>query len=282
MEHRALYRKMMWNCHKKILSLILFFLALPVFSSQVFPPVDQSGLRRIDLQAQSIIEQYIKKTPNTKSMYFNQQTGQYTIQRLALHQKIIDELLHNRPCVNKKQAIALFTAGLAGSGKTTFLKKNITDINQYVHIDADKIREKLPEYKGWNAINTQDEVTDIINNVFNHLEKHCENNIIYDGSLVGQKYIDTAIHLKKLGYKIYLVYLQIPITVAKERALKRYQKTGRYVSANFIIYVSQHIANSFAKMEPYLDGYIIVDGMTGKIIEEKNFDLKLLGKSKPF
>ena len=274
----------MRHCHKKTIAIILFFLTLSAsaFSSPDFPPVDQNGLRRIDLPAQSVIEEYIKKTPSTKSMYFNQQTGQYTIQRLALHQKIVDELIHNKPCVNKKQTIAIFTAGLAGSGKTTFLKKHIKDINQYVHIDADAVREKLPEYQGWNATNTQDEVTDIIDNVFNHLEKQCENNIIYDGSLVGQKYIDTAIHFKKLGYKIYLVYLQIPINVAKDRALKRYQKTGRYVSANFITYVSQHVASSFAKMEPYLDGYIIVDGMTGKIIEEKNFDLKLLGKNRIF
>ncbi|MCL9683884.1 zeta toxin family protein [Legionella maioricensis] len=263
----------MKDCHKKMSLLILFLLSLSAFSSPVFPPVDQNGVKRIDLDAQSIIEEYIKKTPSTKSMYFNQQTGQYAEQRLALHQKIITEIIQNKPCVNKKQTVALFTAGLAGSGKTTFLKKHIKDINQYVHIDADEIREKLPEYKGWNAINTQEEVTDIINEVFNQLEKHCENNIIYDGSLVGQKYINTAIHFKKLGYKIYVVYVQIPVTVAKERTLKRYQKTGRYVSADFIIYVSQRIANSFTKMKSYLDGYVIVDGISGKIIEEKNFNL---------
>ncbi|CEG57243.1 zeta toxin family protein [Legionella fallonii] len=95
--------------------------------------------------------------------------------------------------------------------------------------------------------------------------------IIYDGSLVGQKYLDTATHLKQVGYKIYLIYIQIPEKIAKERALKRYQKTGRYVSGDFIGYTSQHIEQSFTKMKPLLDGYIIIDGATGAIIEKNNF-----------
>ncbi len=252
---------------------IFFSLTTSVCSSSIFPPVDKNGLKRIDPEAQNIIEDVVKRSPSTKSYFFNQQTHQYTIERLALHQKIIDEILQNKPCVKNGRPMVLFTAGLPGSGKSTFIKKNITNLNEYIHIDADEIRMRIPEYKGWNATNTQDEVGDIIDNLLKQIERSCKRNIIYDGSMVGSKHFHEVKHFKHLGYNIYLILVQVPSDVAIERALLRYQTSGRYVETSFIIYISHHIAQAFSAVKPFLNGYIVINGVSKKIIEEKNFNL---------
>lgn len=256
---------------KLLLITLSFFSQIALASSDLTcPPVNDKGVRLVDQKSQDTLEECIKQEPITKSLYFNNKTLRYSEARAALHQKIIDDIVNSKTCTVKKPAIAIFTAGLPGAGKSVFIKKHLKHFDNYVIVDADSIREKLPEYKGWNAFNTQSEANDIVIKILAKIGKPCNVDIIYDSSMTNpQRYIDLSKHLKELGYNVFIIYARIPTQVAKERALSRYQKSGRYVSKNFIEFASKNMEPSFEQVKPVVDGYLILDGKNGKIIEKQ-------------
>ncbi len=74
-------------------------------------------------------------------------------QFIKSHKKEIIQLFANDPiCPPQKNPISIFMAGAAGSGKTEFSMILLkTSTFQAAKIDADEIRNYLPEYKGKNS-----------------------------------------------------------------------------------------------------------------------------------
>lgn len=237
--------------------------------AELCPPLDKQGRLRIDPQAMTLLEACIDKAPSTKSLHFNDKSQSYSTSRQQLHHQIIDKLLQNKPCRVDKP-IALLTGGYPGAGKTSYLNKKIPRIKQhFIIIDADDIRAQLPEYKGWNAFNTQAEVKDIVTQVLDSLGRPCVYNVIYDASMSDpQFYMEFINQLKDKGYKVYIIYLQIPFDIAIQRANLRYLETGRYVSSDFLNHVRKEGLNTFNTIKNEVDGYMVVDGLTTKVIKE--------------
>lgn len=230
---------------------------------------DAEGKRDISPAAITKLEACAEKQPQTKDAYFKD--GAYTPERLKLHDEIIGKAKEKKPCVAQRQPVAILTGGPPGSGKSTWLKKYaswIASDNVY-HIDADEVRAKLPEYKGWNATATQQETKDIVNRFIDEIGKPCEYDLVYDGTMnKATSYQPLIDRLKNLGYKIFIIYISVPKEVSQQRVLDRYKKRGRYVPKIVIDEVYERGLAAFDKLTKEADGFIRVDGETGKIVDK--------------
>lgn len=243
------------------------------------PPMEADGkTRAIDEEALTKLAECIKKEPQTKSLNFDEKTG-YTLERKKLHNKIINDLFSKVKCVKSgEQPIAIFTGGSPASGKSYFITKNAKYLlNDFIFkLDADEIREKLPEYKGWNANSTQQETTDIVNELLDRLgSERCRYDFVYDGTMnKSKRYFPLIKKVKELGYKVYIIFMEVPYAVAKERVIERYQRKGRYVPVEVIDDFFTLQGNktkgqvTLDELKPYVDGYIVADGITGDVIDE--------------
>ena len=260
------------------------------------PPVDDKGVRLIDDSALAYLTECIEREGQTKDLYFNEDTKTYEIERQAFHDKIIKDIFTGVKCVSQGKPIAVFTGGSPASGKSHFIKE-VADYltNESIfHLDADEIRAKLPEYKGWNASATHKETQDIVNSILNNIgEGKCRYDFIYDGTMnKAEKYYPLIKKVNELGYDTYIIFMDIPYGVARSRALARYQKSGRYVPIEVIDDFFAPRPNSGGKtmgqyaldeLKPLVNGYIVVDGITGDIIENggEDFPHERLYDSKP-
>jgi predicted ABC-type ATPase len=254
--------------------------AKPMFTT--CPPLDANGKGLITPDAVKYLESCIAKDSDTKLLHSNplpDGSAKYHPYREALHDDIIDILLKRAQCVKGNTApIAVLTGGAPASGKTRWLKNYAPYIKDFVlHIDADEIRSALPEYKGWNANSTFNEAKDIVNKLLDKVGTPCTQDILYDGTMGNsEKYFKLVNKLKKMGYKVFVAFMDVPEAVAQERALERYQKYGRYVSHNVISsFFREDDAGkpTLKQLKGNVDGYIVVDGITGEVKEQGGIEI---------
>jgi predicted ABC-type ATPase len=247
------------------------------------PLLDANGKVRIDAEALAILDAELIKEPETKRMHTIEIREndtiryEYTPERLKLHEKILEQLTEASVCIEQGNPIVIFTGGAPGSGKSTFLKKYAPYMQseQIYKIDADEVREYLPEYKGWNSASTHQETRDIVNKLLDTFDKPCKHDVLYDGTMSnGKKYIPLIKRFKELGYKVFIAYMDVPKAVSIERALKRFQdnsggKTpfGRYVPLSIIEEFFVTGTAGFEDIKAAVDGYILIDSLTQKVIQ---------------
>lgn len=243
------------------------------------PPLNEAGKRRTDAPGLALLAACINAQPDTKKLYFDASKKQYLPKRAALHQKIIDDFLGHAPCIGgqhpsaTQQPIAIFTGGMPASGKTTFLKKHYPWLlsDQVVMINSDDIRDKLPEYVGWNAHNTYEEAHDISTRLLQKtISPHCRRHLVYDSTMSDLNKYNTLISaLKKEHYRIFIVYLSVSPALSRERVLKRYQENGRYVPIDKIDTINRKSLAVFKKIAHEVDGYLMVNGENSTILKQK-------------
>lgn len=244
--------------------------ALPVPASSC-PPVDAAGNRRIDDEAIRMLDNCIENLPETKELY-TVAPDVYSDERRELHQRIIGQFLDGKPCIINGEPIAILTGGTPASGKSSYLKKNFAWMlsGKAFHIDADEVRSKLPEYKGWNAAVTHRETSDIVREMLDAVGSPCKYDVIFDGTMNKTKnYIPLINQVKGLGYKTFIVYVKVPsYEIAITRAMKRYQKSGRYVPKFVIDEAWQNGLTAFEELKEMVDGWQLVDGVTGEVLDK--------------
>lgn len=234
------------------------------------PPLDEKGLRRIDSEALDALEAHLEKLPQTKDMH--SEYGEYTDERNQLHAEIIKEEVEGNTCIRREAPIVILTGGLPGSGKSTYIRNNKDwmDHPAIFKIDADDIRAKLPEYQGWNASQTHSETQDIVKTLLGKVGKFgCSYDVIYDGTMnKSKKYKPLVEVLKKEGYRIFIMFLKVDKNTSLERAMGRYQKSGRYVPRFVIEEGVQNGMTAFEELKGMVDGYLLIDGKTQKVLEK--------------
>lgn len=255
--------------------------------SEIFAPLkDNEGKLRIDNEAISLLEDYLENGTQTKEMYVDI-NGNYTEDRVNLHEKIIKELRKNKECIVSDKPIAILTGGSPASGKSTFLNSYSEYFkSDYIYkIDADDIRSKLPEYKGWNASLTHEETKDIVNYLLTdkNIGVPCNYDIVYDGTMNKSKnYLPLIGHFKRLGYQIFIIYFtNIPYEEIVNRVKLRYQRTGRYVPIGVVDDFFSKGENALHELKTKVDGYMVIDGSTKNynVIERGGLELP---KERPY
>jgi hypothetical protein len=86
-----------------------------------------------------------------------------------------------------------------------------------------------------------------------------------------ENYLPLIGDLNKLGYKIYIIYMQVPPEISRERVLKRYQNPqneGRYVPMEVINEANKLGVNGFLKLKDKVSGYRLIDGVTMEILDQ--------------
>lgn len=241
------------------------------------PPLDENGDVRIDSEGLALLDDCVLHDPDTKRMHTNE-AGEYTAERRALHDFIIKDLTKSAVCIQYDQPIAILTGGAPGSGKSTFLNKYAPYLqsDKIWKVDADLVRDYLPEYKGWNSANTHQEARDIVNELITTFDVPCKHDLLYDGTMSNSaKYIPLIRRLKSIGYKVFIAYMDVPKEISIERALNRFKKrklengkTGRYVPIKVIDDFFRTGKTGLEEIKNSVDGYVVVDSITQKIIEK--------------
>jgi predicted ABC-type ATPase len=242
---------------------------------------DANGERRIDPEAIEVLTNYAENLPQTKDLNTSKSTGKYYPERQKLHKKIMDSFKKDLICIQNNEPIAILMGGSPASGKSTFLRKYAPYLlkEEILKVDADEIRAKLPEYKGWNATSTHQETKDIVDTLLSDrtIGIPCKYDVIYDGTMNSTKsYYPLIALLKKLGYKIFIVYIdKVEEEVVKKRALERYKKSGRFVPVAVIDDFFTRGKSALNELKSKADGYMIVDGSGGdyKVIERGGMKL---------
>ena len=196
------------------------------------------------------VEQALDEGTSTMDAYYDPETGEWTPERQALHDQIINDILEpGRPAPAGIEPEAVIMGGLPGSGKSSVLAERAGggQFDGYVHIDADVIKGMLPEYEGWNAALLHDESSAIADEVVRRsIRNHMP--IMYDATLRTTRNAAAVVDaLESVGYNTRLIYVDIPIEDSMRRVLSRFASgTGRYVSP---FYVATHDGRNLLSLE---------------------------------
>lgn len=175
-------------------------------------------------------EKYNSEIKTTDKRFMNEQG--YFVGREAIHNNIIDKIFKNakntRPEKGKKPTF-IFLGGRGGSGKSKF-DGLVYDRSKYIVLDADAIKEMLPEYKGYNAFEVHEESSDILNKALEKAQK-LGLNVVLDATMKTKKSTENKIKsFQKAGYNIEMYYMHLPREKAVQRAFGRFMgQSGRYV-----------------------------------------------------
>jgi len=222
------------------------------------------GERKIDLPTIKKLTEYINSLPQTKSL--NTVGGVYEPNRIELHKEILAKFKKGVICIDNVKPIAILMGGSPASGKSSFLKKYAPYLlkEEIFKIDADEVRAMLPEYEGWNASQTHFETKDIVEELLSNREigMPCNTDLIYDGTMNNTKTYKPLIKmLKGLGYDVFLVYIDnVKKDVIIDRALKRYQTSGRFVPLEVIEDFFEKGKTALEELKIEATGYMVVDG----------------------
>lgn len=130
---------------------------------------------------------------------------------------------------------AVILGGRGGSGKSFFTEDARSPLagngKHYLVLDADKVKEKLPEYHGWNAAAVHEESSFILKQMVN-LAKDARCNMVLDMTMgnkaSAQKKID---QLKAAGYDVKGYYMHLPRQEAAYRAVGRFMARDKTTGA---------------------------------------------------
>lgn len=149
-------------------------------------------------------------------------------ERTELHKKIIDKYFEkskNAMCEDGETPTLILLGGRGGSGKSKF-DGIVYDSEKYLVIDSDKIKEMLPEYKGWNASQVHQESSCIMKKIVNEARDK-RMNVVIDGTMSSSKqYLKYLEDFK--GYKTEAHYMFVPPQESVQRAFRRFSNGGKY------------------------------------------------------
>lgn len=189
--------------------------------------------------------------------YYSDGKGHYRKERVAIHKKILNDIFKNAKNAKPKNGEAptfIMLGGRGGSGKSKFGEEGASQVynaNNFIVLDADKIKESLPEYKGYNAFEVHEESSDIMKKA---LKKARQNglNVVLDGTMKSFNSSEKKLkEFEKDGYNVEMYYMHLPREKSTERAIGRFMKDGgRYVPLDILLDMKENEEN-FDKLKKY-------------------------------
>lgn len=206
-----------------------------------------------------------------------------TPEGIQLRTQIISRLLKEAPNVARNKDFYI-VYGVQGAGKST-LSGQIASVKKAFHIDYDKIKFEIPEYKNNPLLDYTfgEEATRIKNNLLDAAVEKGYSIIIEDCGYRAKDTLRLIKKMKSLGYNIHLVLVDTPRDEAVKRAFSRFKETGRFsdplfhnLFGNKPLRNYQKIISSFSE---YLSSYAIYSsnvpkGELFKFVSGTNLDLQ--------
>ncbi len=135
----------------------------------------------------------------------------------------------------KQEKHARILMGLTGSGKTS---SGMGDLNGkgYMVIESDDIKKRLPEYEGGIGATALRRESNMLNDRM--LERAITGgyNFVLPGVGTDAKWMkETISNLSEAGWKIDLVFVDIPPSEAMNRVVNRFSDEGRFVDPGYLV-----------------------------------------------
>ena len=186
--------------------------------------------------------------------------GNYNQERIVIHNRILDDIFINADIAKPKQGnkpTFIMLGGRGGSGKTKFGKAGDAKVyskKNFILLNSDIIKRKLPEYRGINACEIHEESIDILNKAVNiSVQKGL--NVVLDGSMSDFGYCENLLRqFSKSGYNIEMYFMYLPREKAAERAMVRFKFNNRYVPLNILLNMKENEIN-FDILKRYASKY---------------------------
>jgi HK97 family phage portal protein len=196
-----------------------------------------------------------------------QANGNYTPARIAIQQRVVQSIMTPEaiaaavPKAGEKPTLHIL-GGRGGSGKSFFTsKKGTIDKSKFLYLNNDDIKEKLPEYAGWNAAMVHEESSHIGSGI-EAAARDAKLNVIIDGTMKSAGVTEQRIAaFKAAGYRIEGHYMYTSPENSAQRALERFVRggeTGRFVPPEYSLSSTTNEA-SFDKVKGQMDAWEIYD-----------------------
>ena len=211
--------------------------------------------------------------------------GGYKVQlspeRQALHDQIIAKtlagvpvstnptvsMLGGGPAAGKSVATDNPTLGLPLTSDSKAVKEGSASA-QAVIVNADLIKEQLPEYAAMGAAGVHEESSMIAKEIYKQALTQGKD-VLYDGtgnsslkSLTGK--IDAA---RQAGYTVNGTYVTCPTEMALDRSVEREEKTGRGVPEGMLRETHANVSQILPDAAPLFDKTVLVDSTLGPLDE---------------
>ena len=199
------------------------------------------------------------------SLSRNTRNGRLKPSRKRLHNRIIKKQFRKKGSIDRKDPDLYIFGGLPASGKTTVLAKKVPE--KTIVIDSDGYKGKLSKHskspmKGFKLAHAgllHDEADLLVNRAVNKAIKQ-KRNVTYDATMKsldkGKKLIQK---FKKAGYDVHYLSTQKKPSTTLVHASKRFLKSGRYVSLDYIKTYGNQISKNSWKAKKYGDTYQVYD-----------------------
>jgi len=214
---------------------------------------------------------------DTKDKY-TFKNGKYKPKRAKKHEEYINkELAKGATAADGEKPIVWLMGGGGASGKGTVLKKLRKDgtipEEGFVHVDPDKVKAALPEYKDLSRLGdyrsasvVHKESSDVARSLIDKAID-AKKNLIIDKTLGKQeKALALIDELKDKGYDVRLVGVTVDPSEALVRALTRYFGSGRLVPSNAILKAHKGFNANFETYAKAVDDALLYDN-TRKAVE---------------
>ncbi len=185
----------------------------------------------------------------------------------------------------RQEHVVLYVIGPPASGKSGISNSLADAFGAYI-LDSDYAKRKLPEFDQLGGASLVHEESDAI--VFSleegNLLQHClssgQNMVIPKIGQNTDSIVAFSSKLKKFGYKVFLISVDLDRAKATQRAYYRYVKTGRYVPLSLIFdgYGNEPTLNYFKikqRVKKVFSGYAQIStdveiGEQPRLIEQNN------------
>lgn len=151
-----------------------------------------------------------------------------TPERKQMRKEIADKLYNKDIDKRKRNREATIVLGLPGAGKSTFMDPLLKD--GYLNMGGDEVKYEIPEFAGGaGAFAVHEEGSGIMRDVLQRAVTNGDN-LAWERVDSPDKIVSDLESLKKAGYKVNVKLVDASPEIAMKSAVKRFLKTGRYVS----------------------------------------------------
>jgi|GEM_PF-2583210 len=167
-------------------------------------------------------------------------TGEWTIARRRKHERIVHKILNPKAATKEgEQPQCVFLMGAPASGKTSALQPAAKDLGvAFTVINADDVKEQLPEYNGRNAGLVHEESSYIAEKLIAPEVLRRRHHTIWDVTGANTEKITQMVDIHhRHGYQITILYAHLPIEKAAARAVARFRDKGRFVPPEYVVNV---------------------------------------------
>lgn len=192
----------------------------------------------------------------------------YSEQRSALHEQLLSQAFTGRPAGRGTTPTVLVLAGGPASGKSTLLKAlDVPD--PHTTIDPDAFKPGIPEYARLVAM-AEPEAAAVVHEESSDLAAEllrramaARHDLVVDqvGDGPTGRFASKLDGFVRAGYAVDVVYADVPIELALERAQQRFRKSGRMVQEAVVRQLHAEVARRYHEVvdEPNLRSVLLYD-----------------------